>query len=163
MSVEHITGDLLDFPHDISVILHCANCQCTLGNLTATGIAKLIGDRYPAAAQADKEAHTAGEVRLGQFSVALVGDNRRVVNLYAQDRYGNDRRHLDYEALYSGLERIRDLLDSAAQEGRTYVLGLPYLIGCNRAGGDWLVAEAMIESVFRVSPTKVYIVRLPTT
>ncbi len=97
MSVEHIKGDLLTFPHGITVAGHCANCRCTLGNLTATGIAGAIGKLYPAAAAADKQAFDEGNARLGLLSVAQIEGGRRIVNLYGQDSYGRDRRHLDYE------------------------------------------------------------------
>ena len=156
----HTTGDLLDFPEGITVIAHCANCRCTLGNHTATGIAKLIGDRYPAAAQADKEAFDKGEARLGQFSVARLEDGRRIVNFYGQDAFGNDRRYLNYEAIYTAMDHLRDLLEMAAKDGRPYKLGLPYLMGCNRAGGKWPVVEAMIESLFGNSPIDCFIVHL---
>ncbi len=158
MSVEHVKGNLLDFPHGINVIAHCANCQCTLGNGTSSGIARQIGDRFPAAMQADKDAHDNDMAELGLFSVALVGKDQRVVNIYGQERYGSDRRHLDYEGFYSALEKVRDLLQKAHEDGRPYTLGLPFMIGCAKAGGSWPVVEAMIQTLFAGSPIKCYIV-----
>lgn len=158
MSVEHIKGDLLTFPHGITVAAHCANCRCTLGNDTATGIAGAIGKLYPAAATADKQAFDEGNARLGLLSVAQIEGGRRIVNLYGQDSFGRDRRHLDYEGLYSAMERLRDLLDDAHKEGRAYTLGLPYLMGCNRAGGAWVIVETMIQHLWAGSPTRCLIV-----
>ena len=156
MSVQSITGDLLDFTH-WNVIAHSANCQNTMG----AGIAKRIRERYPAAYAADTEAYNAGKAELGFMSVADVGDGRKVANLYTQYRYGREKRHVDYDALYCALEALRHGLENAATQGRSYSLGLPHNLSCMNAGGDWRIVSAMIHALFDESPITVYIVQLP--
>lgn len=161
MSVEFVEGNLLDFPAGITTIAHCANCQNTFGS----GIAKQIKDRYPEAYVADTEAHEEvkkqGTALLGLFSTAQTSDGKKITNLYGQERYGKDRRHLDYEGFYVALKGLRDALENAHKAGRTYILGLPFKIGCDRAGGDWMVVYAMILSLFDKSPVRCVLVMLP--
>lgn len=162
MSVKYAKGDLLDFTH-WNVIAHCANCTNTFGS----GLALQIRERYPVAYEADTEAYTAvnptgGHIpmaeMLGEFSVANVGEGRRIVNLYGQAAYGRDRRHLDYDAFYNALKELKTSLEIAHIEGRIYTLGLPHRIGSDRAGGDWRIIEVMIHALFDESPIQVYIV-----
>lgn len=161
MSVEFFEGNLLDFPAGITAIAHCANCQNTFGS----GIAKQIKDRYPEAYTADTEAYNEAKKNntelLGCSSNAKVSDDKRITNLYGQNRYGTDRRHLDYEAFYVALKGLRDGLENAHKAGRVYVLGLPFKIGCDRAGGDWMIVYAMILSLFDKSPVRCVLVSLP--
>jgi hypothetical protein len=155
MSIEKIEGDLLDFPAGINLIIHCANCQATMGS----GIAKKIKEKYPQVYEADLKAHKDGEAQLGLFSYADVGDNKKIVSLYGQEFYGKDYRHLNYEGFYSGLLRVKLLLEDAYKEGRNYVVGIPENIGCVNAGGSWLVVQAMIIDLFQSSPIKIVIVK----
>lgn len=161
MSVEHIKGDLLDFPNGINVIAHCANCMNTMGS----GIAKAIKERYPAAFEADTKMSEKKEVEMGRFSLTDVAEGKKVVNLYGQYRFNKKsedwKRHLDYEAIFVALETLRDVMEDARKKNRFYTLGLPYRMGCDRAGGSWVVMEAMINSLFASSPIKCFIVTLP--
>ncbi len=149
----HTTGDLLAFT-DWNTIAHVCNCQKTM----ASGVAKAIRDRYPAA----YEAYMAAPMDLGTFSVAILPDGKRIVNLLAQYRFGYDgKRYVDYEALYSGLEALKAALEAAATEGRSYKLGVPYKMASERAGGDFRIVEAMLTVLFHDSPIDCYIVHLP--
>lgn len=96
MSVQLHTGDLLDFIH-WNVAAHCANCRNTFGS----GLAKQIKDRFLAAYEADTEAfravaHLDSDISrttlLGDFSVGVLDEKRRIVNLYGQADYGRDKR-----------------------------------------------------------------------
>lgn len=157
MSITYVRGNLLDWTH-WNVIGHCCSCQNRMGS----GVAKAIKERYPAAFDADTVAHEEGRARLGLLSYAEVEPGRRVVNIYGQQHYGYaGERYLDYEGIYVGLERLRDLLDNAHKEGRVYSLGLPYLIGCHRAGGSWPVLDAMIHHLWAASPVQCFVVELP--
>lgn len=167
MSVEIITGNLLEFTK-WDVAGHCANCRHTFGS----GLALQIKQLFPAAYEADGEAYRAAlgiapnediaaEGMLGEFSVADVGDGCKIVNIYAQKDYGRERRQLNYEALYSALNELRNALEKAHHEGRAHSLGLPYRLGSDRAGGTWSIVESMIRALFEESPIPVYIVKLP--
>ncbi len=153
MSVTYIKGNLLDFP-GVNVIGHIANCQGVMGS----GLALQIKEEFPAAYEVYRKDFEAGECKLGQFSAAEVAGGKRVVNLYCQDQFGRDRRHLDYEALYIALEGLKQLLERAHSEGRIYSLGLPYKLGSERAGGAWPVVDAMIQHLFAASDIKVVVV-----
>jgi len=158
MSVTHITGDLLDWragPHDWNVIVSGVNAQRVMG----AGLAKAIRDRWPVVWDVYQAEAQAGGLRLGTFIVADIGEGRKVVSLVSQNRYGTDRRHLDYEALYTGLETLRDVLNAAHAEGRVYSLGIPHGLGCGLAGGAWPIVQQIIHFLFDSSPINCYIVQ----
>ena len=165
MSVEHIEGDLLTWPAGITVLAQNCNCQ----NLFEAGIALAIRQKCPAAYEADTNAYQElarhGETRemLGTFSVAEVGDDKKIVNLYGQFTTGTERRQLNYEEFYNALDSLREALNVAHAAGRSYVLGLPYRIGCGLAGAKWSIVEAMIHDLFDDAPTRCVIVRLPNS
>lgn len=154
MSVECIVGDLLDFKQ-YNVIVHCVNAQGVMN----AGLASSIRDRFPAAFKVYLEAYSTKELTLGTFSVATLENGNKIVNLVGQDGYGTDKRYINYEAFYSGLEMLKNILDEAAKEGRIYSLGFPMGIGCGLAGGNWKIVEAIIRSLWDNSNTKVYIVQ----
>ena len=82
--------------------------------------------------------------------MAQVG-GKRIVNLVTQERIGTDQRQVDYEALYTSLNTLRRVLESARDEGRIYRLAVPWL-SCGLAGGSTKVVGAMIEEIFGNSP-----------
>lgn len=161
MSVEYIIGDLLDWPNGINVILHSVNGQKVMGS----GLAKLIKDRYPAAHDAYQASFKRGEAALGSISYADVGDGHKVINALLQWDYRRDPsdkwRFTDYEAVYTALSTVRDLLENAHSEGRQYVLGLPYNLGSDRGGASWSIIQEMIFDIFGKSPVRCVIVQLP--
>jgi hypothetical protein len=73
---------------------------------------------------------------------------------------GTQKRQLDYEAFYTCLERIKELVEGSINKNK-YVVGIPYLIGCSLAGGSWEVVESMIFDIFDSSNIKVVICALP--
>lgn len=157
MSVTHIQGDLLDFAQ-WNTIAHSCNAQGRMGK----GIAKSIKERCPEAFAVYEEAFNRNELQLGTSTVAKIGD-KRVVNMVTQYRYGSDGRFVDYEALYKCLEGLKLLLENAQKEGRVYSLGLPHMLSCKNAGGDWRIVETMIRVLFDDSPIQVYIVEKKDT
>lgn len=146
-----IDGDLFDFfvggpmKERCDVIMHVCNCQGVMGS----GIALSIRKKFPPAYEAYKGFHMrmgGSDIPLGSISHATInGDGKLIINLHAQRFYGGDgRRYLDYEALYKCLVTASVLVFA---EGHTRI-GVPYLMGCDRAGGDWKIVDAMCESVF---------------
>lgn len=160
MSVEHVTGNLLDFT-TWNVALHIVSRQYVMG----AGLAKQIKEEFPAAYDAYKAAFskekdgTLVAPPLGSLIPAEVMAGKRVVNAVAQDGIGTDKRQLDYEALYVCLEQMERLLREAAADGRNWVLGLPHGLGCGLAGGALPVVEAMIHHIFDTSPIRCVIVQ----
>lgn len=155
MSVQTIKGDLLLWPQGINVICHVCNAKGKAG----AGIAKALREAHPEAFTPYFAAAESNELRLGEFIVGKTSDDRRIVHLIGQDSYGTEKRHLNYEALYAGLEHLRNVLEEAGKEGRAYMVGVPYGIGCGLAGGTWEIVYAMIEAVFQASPVPIVIVK----
>lgn len=160
MSVEYIKGDLLSFAK-WNCALSCVNAQGVMGS----GLAKSIRDRWPAVFDAYHEAHKAGELELGTFTVVEVEPGKRVISLVGQQFYRKDpvdkTRFANYEAIYSGMEILRAALEEAVAVGRgPYSLGIPFKLASDRAGGDFAVIDSMIHSVWAGSPIPTYIVEL---
>jgi len=156
--IKEIKANLLDFPEGINVLVH----ECSCHNIFGGGIALQIKSRYPQAYEADTSYYNCCDPdnrfseMMGNFSYARIDKNKLIVNLYAQySSYGREKRQLNYEAFYSGLEKIRDPL--IKDQSKKWIVGFPYKIGSDRAGGDWNVVLAMIHSVFDNSEIDVII------
>ena len=138
-----VEGDLLDYFEEgkCQAIAHCCNCQGVMGS----GIALQIKHRFVDAYQAYKAYEEKSGLTLGSVSAAsypILGST--IYNLHAQDLFnkpGETVRCVDYEALYASLKIISNHMDSG-------ILGIPYKMAADRAGGDWNIVEAMIDSVF---------------
>lgn len=140
-----IEGDLLDqLP---AIICHQVNCQGVMGS----GVAKAIRDRWPAVYDMFRTEVGPPETRLGKANYVgggLLDDNPRlwVVNVYAQLDYGRPgqprRRYTNYGAIAAGFTRVRHLRASFGVP-----VYIPYLLGCDRGGGDWSIVEEIIDVV----------------
>lgn len=148
------------FDVDLDVLVHQANCFCTM----RSGIAKEIARRYPEAAQVDSLTRRGDMAKLGSYTVAHIpggANTKHVVNLYSQHGYDSDahRRKTDYNAMYDGLSLMRDNL---VNEGKgNYKVGVPHKIGCGLGGGKWPIVKAIIECVFDQTEFTVIICQRP--
>lgn len=133
-------GDLLE-QDDINVILQVNNIFHAFG----AGIALAIKNKYPEAFEADKKTPYGDKSKIGTFSWAKTEDGKVICNLYTMKGLGTGQRQLDYEAFYSCLEQIRDLVNNSTKQ---YKIGIPYKIGAALAGGSWPIIESMIFDVF---------------
>lgn len=152
MTIEFVSGDLLDAldRKEVDVIGHIVNCQGVMGS----GIAKSIKDRYPAVYKEYRLNFDLGAVNLlglcqQCFVSSEIGDNREVFNLHAQFNYGLDKRHLNYGAL--GI-----CLASMSRRTIHKVVGFPFKMGSDRAGGDFSIVLEMIEFYFKDHIVKIY-------
>ena len=144
--IEYLDGDLLDAfdKGDVNTVLHVTNCQKKMGS----GIALQIKKRYP-------EAYTAylsdeGEVLGGVTESCEIGafGDKTVFNLSAQRFYGRGRhRYLNYGALADCFKQVAGKMC----DQDPIVIGIPYLMGCDRAGGDWEIVLEVVEHFFRGS------------
>ena len=133
-------------------IIHQANCQNTMGS----GIAREIRARYPEAYEVDCKTIVGDYKKLGTFSSVKTNDGKFVIyNCYSQYRYGREKRHTNYEAVYTGLSSIEQ---NARELGLT-TLSLPYNMGCMLGGGSWRIVSVIIYEVFKDSPIDLYICR----
>ncbi len=137
-------GDLLDGEWDIAVT--CCNLYHTFG----AGIAKTIKEKFPEVYAADCDTVYGDDSRLGTFTYANVGTFGRIFNLYAMIGIGNDgdplNRNLSYDHFYNGMYRICEQL-SLKNPRKTHIIGVPRLIGCQRAGGNWKIVQAILEQL----------------
>lgn len=79
-----------------------------------------------------------------------------IFNLYTQFRYGNDRVHVDYDAVRDSMQAMKDYLQMFFYQYEAAKIGIPK-IGCGLAGGDWEVVSQIIEEVFDDKDIYVYI------
>lgn len=153
MPIEIIKGDAVEALEDgeINVLMHITNCQGVMGS----GIAKQIKEAFPKVFKSYREAYDAGEAVLGfvlGVHVSPSKDFRQVLNIHAQEKYGSDKRHLNYGALSRALCKIAEHYKGI----HGISIGVPYKMGCDRAGGDWEIVLEMIEFFFKDFNVKVY-------
>lgn len=119
--------------NDDSFMLHIVNCQGVMGS----GIADQVRQRVPRAYKSYMDAYETDKLQLG-----CVTGRDGVLNLAAQDKYGRDRRHLNYGALSECLVCVGQAFGFDAP------IVIPYMMGCDRAGGDWEVVLEMVTYYF---------------
>ena len=158
-------GNLLDA--DVEYICHQVNCQGRMGS----GIAKSIRERWPVVydeyrakfdEMEEKLIEVCGswesqvdvsDVLLGDVQLVRVGDNKTVVNLFAQQYYGYDgKRYTSYDGFWTCLGNIRETVPIGAK------IGFPDHIGCGLGGANWEVILTMIEEA--LNDYDVYIYKL---
>jgi O-acetyl-ADP-ribose deacetylase (regulator of RNase III) len=133
--LSEVKENLLDIKSEI--IAHGCNCFHTMG----AGIALALQKKYSVVLEADLKTKKGDSLKLGTFSLAKAED-KEIYNLYTQYRYGRERRHLNYEALYNSLSAMNS--DICARYQMPKVLAIPR-IGCGLAGGDWEIVKKIIE------------------
>lgn len=149
-----VKGNLLDSPFQI--IAHQVNCQGVMG----AGVAAQIKKKWPEVFEAYQTYCSKNKVAdlLGSSCWADVGEHypfKTVVNLFAQDGYGRDKRYTDYEALHDALVEFITVyrFNESIPEKTQLTISIPYMMGCGLAGGDWAVVQAIlceIEKQFNV-------------
>lgn len=159
MLVTENVGNVFD--SDCTIIIHQANCFTTMGS----GIAKELKMRYPEAFEADIvfPVPRGSRQRLGKHSFAWSRDNNRlIVNLYGQHRYGRDKKYTEEDKLLEAMEQAFIKFE-ALKERRpdfTIKVGMPYKIGCGLAGGDWKIVSEGIDRLAEQYNIRVCLYRL---
>lgn len=145
--IEYRTGDLLA-QTDLDILTAVDNCFCTMGS----GIARSIREKWPQVYVENKKTQSGDRNKLGSLLVSpIVLDNgRRAIyaGVFGQFSFGSEGRYVDYEAVYQGFEAIRDMARERSANGEYTVIGLPYKMGCDRAGGDFRIIETMLRVLF---------------
>ena len=137
--MKQVKGDLIKLAKDgvFDVICHGCNCYCKMG----AGIAKSIRMTFPEAWYADKDTEPGDKKKLGTITWAQCG-SVAVVNAYTQFTYWEkDKVLLEYDALRSCFEKIKEEFS-----GRK--IGIPK-IGAGLALGNWEDIVAIIDEVMR--------------
>lgn len=131
MSIKIVKGNVVDavLNGDCHFMLHISNAQKTMGS----GVAKEVRERIPSA-------YTNYMEKPKNVPNISFSDNLNCVNLTAQQYYGYDRkRYLKYDWLIHCLFALTDYdfeLQDNFETGNLKI-AIPYLMGCDRAGGDW--------------------------
>ncbi len=128
-----LIGDLIALAKagDFDVIVHGANCFCTMRK----GIAKTISEVFPEALAVDLKTIKGDPNKLGTYSSATVG-KLTIVNAYTQFDWRGKGRKADYDAIKRVFEHI-------ANDFPNKRIGYPK-IGAGLAGGDWQVIYPLI-------------------
>jgi len=138
-----IEGNLLDI--ETGIIVHQVNCLGVMGK----GLAAQIRARYPSVYKSyHKLCHSKlvegreGEL-LGTVQLVSIKDAPplRVANLFGQLKYGMSGVYTNYDAIQSGLEKIR-LVNI-----KKLPVYIPFKIGAGLAGGEWEVIKSIIVDV----------------
>lgn len=157
-----IHGDLLEGDWDVA--MHCANPHQVMGS----GVAYFLKKKWPEVFQADLDYDVPPDEKLGNWSCAALPDKRRVVNLYGQVGVGNNGNPLDrncrydylYDAIYLSCEALT-FLESDIK------IGIPYKMASDRAGGSWIIVEAILKDIEEKFPVEFVVYRksdgIPTT
>jgi hypothetical protein len=166
MKAYYVIGDIakiknLEYynPQAFNSITHC----CNASNAYNSGLAKQLREVYPKAYQEYSRLchlHTDDKSKLlGMLQVVTVDENLAVCNLFGQLNFGREKRQLDYDALYRGLEYQAN----HAKQNPNLEFYYPFKMGCDRAGGNLSIVESMINALFESLTNKVYIVVLNDT
>ena len=147
-NIKIIENDLLKV--DVDVIAHQVNCKGVMG----AGLARQVREQFPAVYEAYRRA--CNNVAKSSDLLGKIQIKQGIVNLFAQDGYGTDRRYTDYKALATCLNKLALYMT----EHKMKTLALPYGLGCGLAGGDWKVVHEIIRDIFTPSEITVYICKI---
>lgn len=142
--IKHIKCDI--FKSGADIILHQVNCQGEMNS----GIAKQVKEKYPKAyewyktlcdAYKDNPSELLGHPNIVPTEIGYI------VNVFAQENFGYDGKcYTDHKALRIAFETIVKIID---YDSKLSTIAIPYLMGCDRGGGDWNVVYKMIEETFK--------------
>ena len=142
-------GNLLDY----EIFCHQVNCQGKMG----AGLAKQIRSRYPIVYSDYMWFYNNGYATLGRNIYSHPAKNKWCVSMFAQDKYGRDRRYTDYTAFKTCLKNLEDIIKRNKIEQD---IAFPYGIGCGLAGGDWNIVLGMLKEFSEKIEQDVVIVSL---
>ncbi len=133
---------------EVDVLLHVCNNRGVMGSGIALEIKNRIPDAFKAYKALPAELVTITHGWCNQHNIAT---GRTVINMVAQDGYGQGVRHLNYGALAECLFKIREINRITPLR-----IGLPYKMGADRAGGDWTIVLEMIEFYLKDFDVTIY-------
>jgi len=143
MKIIYKTGDLLECSE--TVIAHSCNAQGVMGS----GIAAQIRATYPSVYDAYRKIYDERGLTLGETIWVKIDDNRYVVNLIGQDKYGRnpDIVYANYDAIRHAIREINAVCFETQNVGYSKSIesvAFP-LIGAGLANGSWKVISKIIE------------------
>ena len=152
-NIEIIEDDILNTKAHI--ICHQVNC-CGVMN---GGVAKSIKEKYPKCYTDYIDTYIKTEYKkdlLGSISITQLFDvfNKNtvnyIINIFGQHHYGKSTRYTNYDALYKGLEKVRNFAYELSYIKHQKIdIAIPYKIGCGLGGGNWNIVYIMICEIFK--------------
>lgn len=134
----------------INALAHCVNCQGKMGTGTAKDIRNNLSGIYTKYNNYLKD----NANPLGDALISSVGrdnhidnNSKVVVNLFGQQYYSRHVRMINYGAIAQSLFISSSELLSLY--GESVVIAIPWKMGCNNAGGDWVAIKEIIEWMYR--------------
>lgn len=123
-----------------NIICHQVNCQGRMGS----GLALTIKDYDPRVFDEYKKyIFEKGKRAVLGDTLFVNSKGFMVANVFGQEYYGYMGLYTDYKALEKGLRSVNKY---AKANGLT--VGIPYKMGCDRAGGDWEIVKELIATIF---------------
>jgi hypothetical protein len=127
----------------VDFIMHCVNCQGVMNS----GIAAEVKAEYP---EVFAKYESLFPIEQSSELLGHVQVVNGVINIFAQDNYGRETRHFNYGAFLKGLLALitnSPLISHSAFGHNKVVIGVPKLIGCDRAGGNWEVVSEILQGM----------------
>lgn len=150
--IEFCNGNVLDA--DTDAIAQQVNCMGVMG----AGLAKQIRNRYPSVYDDYKDiCRFTNKFELLGYAQFCKVDNKYIVNLFGQCRYGRDKQYTELTALKDALRHLRD---SSYYIYEVKSIAIPYGIGCGLGGADWDDVYEIIKLIFERSSILVKIYKL---
>ena len=132
--MNYITQDLLKVRSGI--ITHQVNCQGVMGS----GIALKIKNKWPNVFWKYSQFKN---WKPGMIQLVPVNAKLWVCNLAGQEFYGHDKLYTDYDAVKEAYQKLYNW----AIEHKIEKIHVPYLMGCNRAGGNWEIYSQILHTI----------------
>lgn len=139
--VREIVGDLLKQPN-IDIIAHQTNCCGVMG----AGIAKQIKQQLLTAGEYEKYVNNCkqqGADLMGKTQLLEAPDGRIIANCFAEISPTGKGVDTDYDALMHAVAKVRNYAKNSGMS-----VGVPGLMGCGLAGGDWKIVRDMLYKLF---------------
>ncbi len=139
--IQEIYGDLLKQPN-IDVIAHQTNCAGVMG----AGIAKQIREQLLTSNEYNKYVNTCkerGSDLLGKTQLLEAPDGRIIANCFGENVPTGKGKDTDYDALMHAVAKVRNYAKVS-----DLTVGVPGLLGCGLAGGEWHIVRDMLYKLF---------------
>ena len=143
--IEYIVQDVREPIGDgHKYIIHCCNDLRLMGS----GVARALFEKWGMVRKHYMEWNYPDPLTLGEIQVVPVADGIDVINMVAQHGITIDLNGVPpirYDAMRSCLEEVADLAKSDDNASSDASVHVPYLCGCDLAGGDWNIVESLLK------------------
>jgi O-acetyl-ADP-ribose deacetylase (regulator of RNase III) len=132
------------------IIIHCCNDIGAMG----AGVAKVLYEKWGEVREEYINWFRDYHPKLGDAYCVSVGDRIVVANMIGQHGIGSDngKPPIRYDAIEKSMNEVKRI--AVIHKASIHV---PYLMGCDLAGGDWDKIEEIIDRVFVSNGVSVYV------